>query len=75
VKDWVDVSVDSTVPATWGWGFPQPAFARPAGGEEWAMIIEKCIAKYCGSYAALNGGNTAWALHLLLGARLLKRRV
>lgn len=31
------------------------------------MLLEKAVAKYCGSYGALVGGSSAWALQLLLG--------
>ena len=31
------------------------------------LILEKAVAKYCGSYATLTYGQPSWALQLLLG--------
>ena len=39
----------------------------PHGCELWAIIMEKAFAKYCGSYAGLDGGFTLWAWHALTG--------
>lgn len=46
----------------------KPLFAQPCGDEAWVMLLEKVFAKYCGSYAALEGGDTLWALEALTGA-------
>jgi hypothetical protein len=34
----------------------KPRFMSPNGNELWAIILEKAYAKWCGSYAALDGG-------------------
>jgi hypothetical protein len=45
----------------------EPLFAKPVGSEAWVMLLEKAFAKYCGSYTALEGGQTLWALEALTG--------
>ena len=71
--EWVSTTIDDTIPSSWNWGHPETLFAGSnatspgASGEEWAMLLEKAVAKYCGSYGALVGGSSAWALQLLLG--------
>lgn len=62
-RKWVHVSVDEWVPAEGR----RPAYAQPAGNEMWVMLLEKAFAKLCGSYAALDGGRTLWALHAMTG--------
>ena len=44
-----------------------PLFAQPHQGELWVLVLEKAFAKLCGSYAALDGGLTLWALHVMTG--------
>ena len=36
------------------------------------MILEKAFAKLCGSYAALEGGHTLFALEALTGEKVYK---
>ncbi|KAJ1622984.1 hypothetical protein T492DRAFT_912944 [Pavlovales sp. CCMP2436] len=62
-KRWVLITIDEWIPATGH----APAFAQPAGNEMWCMLLEKAFAKYCGSYAKLDGGRTMWALHWITG--------
>lgn len=62
---WILISVDDFVPVLKGTN--TPAFAKPNGSEMWACILEKAFAKYCGSYAALDGGHALWALQALTG--------
>lgn len=39
----------------------------PNGNELWAVILEKAYAKWCGSYAKLDGGFVLWAWHSMTG--------
>jgi hypothetical protein len=53
---------------------PQPMFTKPnpKGGELWTMLLEKAFAKLCGSYGALEGGYSLWALHVMTGDPVAK---
>ena len=64
---WTAIEVDDYIPAEWRHGNPQPVFSQPAGGELWVLLLEKAVAKLCGSYAALISGSAAWAMQTLLG--------
>eukprot|EP00928_Gymnodinium_smaydae_P032881 TRINITY_DN23712_c0_g1_i1.p1 TRINITY_DN23712_c0_g1~~TRINITY_DN23712_c0_g1_i1.p1 ORF type:complete len:630 (-),score=121.36 TRINITY_DN23712_c0_g1_i1:84-1973(-) len=75
---WVDVVVDDHVPVECDprakdevlrnqEGLPIPRYAKPNGGEIWALILEKAFAKLCGSYAAIEGGVTEWGLAVMTG--------
>ena len=46
---------------------PEPVFAKCLGEEIWALLLEKALAKFCGSYAALSGGTVGWAFQALTG--------
>eukprot|EP01062_Namystynia_karyoxenos_P063111 TRINITY_DN55929_c0_g1_i1.p2 TRINITY_DN55929_c0_g1~~TRINITY_DN55929_c0_g1_i1.p2 ORF type:complete len:469 (+),score=151.93 TRINITY_DN55929_c0_g1_i1:63-1409(+) len=59
----VDVTVDDRIPCKNG----RPLFAKPNGHEMWVMLLEKAVAKFCGSYDKLQGGITCWGLGLLTG--------
>jgi hypothetical protein len=61
---WVKVSIDENIPTRRG---ASALFAQPRGGELWVAMLEKAFAKFCGSYGALDGGHTAWALNALTG--------
>lgn len=50
-------------------GMPQALFAKPNAREIWALILEKAVAKLCGSYAALDGGFTEWGVVCLTGQK------
>jgi hypothetical protein len=58
---WRRIAIDDWIPATSG----APAFARPGANEMWVMLLEKAFAKHVGSYAALDGGRTMWALNAI----------
>eukprot|EP00951_Prasinocladus_malaysianus_P045058 scaffold592946_cov48-Prasinocladus_malaysianus.AAC.1 len=45
----------------------QPLFAEPSNAECWVMLLEKAFAKFCGSYAALDGGQSLWGLQAMTG--------
>ena len=62
---WTVVVVDDFIPVHKG--TRNPAFIHPHGNELWAVIIEKALAKFCGSYHALEAGHTEWAWHALTG--------
>ncbi len=64
VADWVTLVVDDWVPCS---ADGQPLFTKPNGNELWMLLLEKAFAKFCGSYAALDGGFALWALHVMTG--------
>lgn len=53
-EKFVIVTVDDRIPCKKG--TTTPRFMSPNGNELWAIILEKAYAKFCGSYAALDGG-------------------
>lgn len=53
LNHWVIVTVDDRIPCKKG--TRSPRFMKPNGNELWAIILEKAYAKYCGSYAAIEG--------------------
>eukprot|EP00591_Stephanopyxis_turris_P006129 CAMPEP_0195522422 /NCGR_PEP_ID=MMETSP0794_2-20130614/20596_1 /TAXON_ID=515487 /ORGANISM="Stephanopyxis turris, Strain CCMP 815" /LENGTH=415 /DNA_ID=CAMNT_0040652179 /DNA_START=282 /DNA_END=1529 /DNA_ORIENTATION=+ len=52
------IKVDDRIPCKKG--TKKPRFMEPNGSELWAIILEKAYAKFCGSYAKLNGGFVLW---------------
>jgi hypothetical protein len=64
---WEVVTVDDFVPCTKSHGKYVPLFARPFGNEMWAVLIEKAMAKFVGTYAGISGGHEAYALMALTG--------
>lgn len=64
-KKVVVIVVDDRIPCKKG--ERQPRFMSPNGNELWAIILEKAYAKFCGSYAALDGGFVLWGWHSFTG--------
>ena len=64
-KTWVKIDVDDKLPC--GKGGTNTHFMTPNGNELWAVIMEKAFAKFCGSYANLDGGLCAWAWRAITG--------
>eukprot|EP00904_Undaria_pinnatifida_P010244 jgi/Undpi1/634/HiC_scaffold_10.g04098.m1 len=60
---WRVITVDDLIPTRHG----QPIFAKPNGKELWVVLLEKAIAKFCGSYSSIAGGFEAWGLKVLTG--------
>ncbi|KAJ9516711.1 hypothetical protein QJQ45_027147 [Haematococcus lacustris] len=67
---WSTVVIDDWIPCSRQTG--QPVFAKPRGDEAWVLLLEKAMAKYKGSYGALDGGSTLWALEALTGDYVFK---
>ena len=67
---WEKVVVDDLVPCKRG--TRMPLFACPSGNHFWPILMEKAFAKYCGSYEALKGGHSAWAMEALTGDVVFK---
>mmetsp|Transcript_64560 Transcript_64560/g.179152 ORF Transcript_64560/g.179152 Transcript_64560/m.179152 type:complete len:338 (-) Transcript_64560:1150-2163(-) len=62
---WRDIVVDDYIPVD-----PKTKralFTHPSGHEMWVLILEKAFAKLVGSYSALEGGMSLWALEALTG--------
>lgn len=70
-EKWVKIIVDDYIPCDKAAhdknGTCRPLFSQPNGNELYAMLIEKAFAKFCGSYAATEGGQTIWALRAMTG--------
>ena len=66
----VCVSVDEGIPLTSK--DRQMLFAQPNGHELWVSMRAKAFAKFCGSYGALDGGQTGWAFNALTGDPVFK---
>eukprot|EP00435_Cladocopium_sp_Y103_P013116 s3887_g3.t1 len=48
-----------------------PLFGRPNGRQVWALVLEKAMAKFVGSYAHLSGGTEPFAFMALTGFPLV----
>ncbi|CAN0437039.1 unnamed protein product [Pylaiella littoralis] len=60
---WRTITVDDNIPTRNG----NPIFAKPNGKELWVVLLEKAVAKFCGSYSNIAGGFEAWGLRVLTG--------
>lgn len=69
-EKWVTIVIDDWIPCHKG--TTKPVFAKPNGDEAWVLLLEKAMAKFKGSYAALDGGSTLWALECLTGDLVFK---
>lgn len=65
--EWTPVIIDEFVPCKIEKHVPKPTFAAPLGEELWVLLLEKAVAKWCGSYGMLSGGYLSWAFQLLTG--------
>lgn len=61
-KDVYDEHGRKKLPAKW-----VPLFGRPKGSKVWALLLEKAMAKFVGSYAFLSGGSEPYALTAFTG--------
>lgn len=70
-EKWENIVIDDFIPvdkkAYDRDGSCRPLFSQPNGNELYAMLVEKAFAKFCGSYAALEGGQTIWAIRAMTG--------
>ena len=66
----VIITIDDRIPCDRTSG--RPCFTTPNGDELWVCLLEKAFAKFCGSYHALEGGLTAWALEAMTGDRVYR---
>mmetsp|Transcript_67952 Transcript_67952/g.214927 ORF Transcript_67952/g.214927 Transcript_67952/m.214927 type:complete len:469 (+) Transcript_67952:211-1617(+) len=64
----VIITVDDRIPCEKdSAGRLRPIYMKANGYELWAIILEKAFAKFCGSYAQLDGGHTQWAWRAMTG--------
>eukprot|EP00927_Polykrikos_kofoidii_P043043 TRINITY_DN37090_c0_g1_i1.p1 TRINITY_DN37090_c0_g1~~TRINITY_DN37090_c0_g1_i1.p1 ORF type:complete len:533 (+),score=82.12 TRINITY_DN37090_c0_g1_i1:158-1600(+) len=70
-EEWVRIVLDDFIPcdkkAYEKDGRTTPVFCQPNGNELYAMLLEKAFAKFCGSYANIEGGQTIWAIRAMTG--------
>ena len=65
VGKWTVVTVDDSMPVNKETN--KLLFAQPKGQELWVILIEKAFAKFCGTFASLDGGHEIWAFEALTG--------
>lgn len=65
-QGWCSVVIDDRIPCNKGTHSPRFC-AMNNGGGFWPLLLEKACAKFCGSYAHLDGGSQAWAYQVLTG--------
>lgn len=44
-----------------------PCFTNPSGDEVWVPLLEKAVAKFCGNFGNLNGGQALYAWQVMTG--------
>eukprot|EP00450_Noctiluca_scintillans_P030617 CAMPEP_0194542008 /NCGR_PEP_ID=MMETSP0253-20130528/83263_1 /TAXON_ID=2966 /ORGANISM="Noctiluca scintillans" /LENGTH=450 /DNA_ID=CAMNT_0039388577 /DNA_START=28 /DNA_END=1381 /DNA_ORIENTATION=- len=69
-EEWEKILIDDFIPCdeqSVASKNPRPLFTRPNQNELWVMLLEKAFAKFCGNYAALEGGTTIWAIRAMTG--------
>jgi hypothetical protein len=69
-EKWVIVTVDDQIPCKKG--TKTPRFMKPNGNELWAIILEKAYAKFCGSYADIDGGFVLWGWYTMTGQHVFQ---
>ncbi|CAD7939598.1 unnamed protein product [Amoebophrya sp. A120] len=73
VGAWVRICIDDFIPCTMqrraadGTLRAEPVFTQYRNYELWPLLLEKAFAKFCGSYANLEGGSALWALQAMTG--------
>jgi len=78
-ESWVEVTIDDLLPvmdaedlggpgARFDGGVQlKPCFTSPNGNEIWVAILEKAVAKFCGNFGNLNGGQALYAWQIMTG--------
>lgn len=69
-EKWQIITIDDRIPCHKG--TRKPRFMRPNGNELWAILLEKAYAKFCGSYAALDGGFVLWGWLSMTGDKVFQ---
>lgn len=69
-RAWVIVTIDDAVPCTKG--TLTPIMMAPNRNEMWPLLVEKAVAKFAGSYGALEGGFQEVGWQLLTGDHVLR---
>lgn len=65
-RKWRIICVDDRFPTSKG----KPIFSRPHGNELWVLLLEKAMAKFCGSYAQVESGLVLWAFQAMTGDKV-----
>tara|TARA_B100000073_G_scaffold246377_1_gene206841 strand:+ start:10716 stop:12431 length:1716 start_codon:yes stop_codon:yes gene_type:complete len=71
---WITVTIDDRIPCCekkW-YDIPRPLYAQPHENEMYIILIEKALAKICGSYSKLCGGYPILAWMVLTGCKDLQ---
>ena len=69
-RAWVIVTIDDAVPCAKG--TLTPVMMAPHSNFMWPLLLEKAVAKFAGSYAALDGGFQEVGWQLLTGDHVLR---